>query len=336
MENTILQTLIHCYQHSPSLVIIMNTDWEAIWANREYHHLLNLPLQLGIPSDHKENSVHRFIFEGTLQECRLLCNLLDGYRIAEISPCANEGHTSLRMDVDEITASVQSMTSACHALFNELNELELYDQTPLLNTMIGSCYRIYRMAYLQKEMERLQNGRRRNTIFSVNTAVRTLYQKCRDILRVCVDVTLENCDENLYLEGDMDEFMMAGLCAVTLCCRNCNHFQTLRISLTMADTAACLQVHSEQENAELPDSIQHSGDCEGEKAILTLFCQQHSGKWMFAEQPENKFRSCRIIFTPHSGTVDNLTLNSPRDIQEGRFYNKYETMLSCIHYRRMF
>ncbi len=341
MEDSTLKILQNCYDHSLSLVIVMDMDWQIIWSNRKHHHVQYLPQQLGIPTDHKENSTHLFTYDGILQECRLLCNPQDGYRIAEIFPHSQSERTCLQMDVDAITASVQSMTSACQALYNELDELELYDQTSLLNTMIGNCYRIYRMAYLQKELDRLQTGKRRSILFSVNTALKNLYEKCHAILRVCADVALESCSKQIYLQGDMDEFLMAALSAITLCCKKSDCYQSLQIALTAEGELACLQIRTEQTNAELPEHIRcadfvNAGDCEGERALLTLFCQQHGGKWIFAEQTEEQANICRIFFEPHSGTVSSLTLNSPHDIQEGKIYNKYATMLSCIHYRKMF
>ncbi|MBR4101946.1 MAG: hypothetical protein IKK51_08750 [Oscillospiraceae bacterium] len=341
MENYVLETLKNCYRSSPALVLVMDLQWQVLWANRTHTNLSHLPQQLGIPEDHTEHSVHRFIYDGRNHECRLICNKKDGLRIAEIFPCTEDTDIRLRMDLDAVTASVQAMTSACCALHRELDELELYDQVPLLNTLIGSCYRIYRLAYLQKELDRLQHDERRNDLFCVNAALRSFHRKCHEILRICMEIEGEYSGEELFLSGDMDEFQMALLSAVTLCCADCDAFQVLRIELQPGDGIACLQFTAERTAMELPQQVCRvqdagTGHYEGERAILSQFCKAHDGSWLLAEQPEKGIKSCSLYFRTHTGSTGSLTLHSPRDMQEGRFYNKYEIMLSCMHYRRMF
>lgn len=341
MENHILETLKHCYHNSPSLVLIMDLHWQVLWSNRTYANLSDLPKQLSVSPDHTENSVHRFIYDGINHECRLLCNTVDGYRIAEIYPCAEGTDLHLRMDPDAVTASVQAMTSACFTLHHELDELALYDQVPLLNVLIGSCYRIYRMAYLQKELDRLQHDERRNDVFSVNATLRSLQRKCIEILRICMEIKGDYPKEEIFLAGDMDEFQMAFLSAVTLCCSDCDFFQRLHIELQPGDGIACLRLTAELTFGELPPQVcraqtSEAGHFEGERAILSQFCRKHDGRWLLSEQNETGTKSCSIYFRTHTDEIGSLTLHSPRDAQEGRFYNKYEIMLSCIHYRRMF
>lgn len=341
MENDILETLTHCYSSSSSLVLIMDMQWQILWTNRTCENLAKLPQQLGISESHTENSVHRFCYDGSMHECRLLCNEADGYRIAEIYPCTEETDIRLRLDTEAVTASVQAMTSACHTLRSELDALESYDQLPLLNTLIGSCYRIYRTVYLQKELDRLQGGYRRNVVFSVKAALQTLLQKCNEILRICLETDMDAPSEDIYLKGDMDEFQMAVLSAITLCCMDSDHIQRLHIELQPGDGLVCLRLHAEQTPAELPQQVcrledMGGGHCEGERAILSLFCRRHGGKWLLTEQAKEGAKTCSIYFRPHTGEITDLTLHSPRDLQEGRFFNKYEIMLSRIHYRRMF
>lgn len=341
MDNYILKIFRNFYSNSPALVLVMDLQWQVLWSNRTYANLSHLPQQLDIPDDHTGHSVHRFCYDGRNHECRLLCNTEDGYRIAEISPCTEDADILLRMDPDAVTASVQAMTSACYTLHHELDELELYDHMSLLNTLIGSCYRIYRLAYLQKELDRLKHDERRNDVFCVNTVLRTFQKKCREILRICMEIAVDCPDEEIFLSGDMDEFQMALLSAVTLCCADCNSCQMLRIELQPGDRIACVRFTAEHTSLELPPQVCRlqnagAGHYEGERAILSQFCKQHDGRWLLTEQSENSTKSCSIYFRTQTGNIGSLTLHSPRDIQEGRFYNKYEIMLSCIHYRRLF
>ncbi len=341
MENTLFQALQRCYCHSSSLVLILDSSWNILWSNRACSDLDDLPEKLGIARDHSGNTVQQFLYHGISHECRLLHNREDGFRIAEIAPIPSPSRTILQMDVDAVTASVQSMTSACHALHAELDRMELYDQTPLLNVMIGNCYRIYRMAYLQKELDRLESGARRNDLFSVNTLLRNTIRKADAILHPSIEIEAELCTDECFLQGDMDEFVIAVLSAVVLCAHGCDHYQQLRIGLTQEDGMVSLQLCAEQTDAALPAELLQgqdigAGSCEGERAILNTFCSRHNGRWLCSEQPQERTKRCTITFPAAQHDGGTLTLFSPRETQEGRFYNKYEILLSCIRFKRMF
>ncbi len=338
MKQEILEILQHCYLHSPSIVQIMDWHWHPLWCNREGLLIDDLPRHLGVAMDYAQNATLRFSWNRSMYECRLLCNRVDGYRIAELSPVPDYESAS-RMDVETIAASIQSMHSACHTLYAELEEHELYDQTPLLNILMGNCYRIYRMAFLQKEIDRLSSGKRSTRPFLVNARMKKLYDKLRSILRSCAEVELEPCTEQVCLQGDAEEFTMAMLCAILLCYRDKRHFQHIRMALIPGDGEATVRL-TVTRGAELPPNVQGMNSIDvttddGEKAILNLFCSAYGGRWLLAENHSEQSVCCTLTFRSNAPTGD-LVLFSPEPEREPRFYNQYETLLSRICYRNMF
>lgn len=339
MKQEFMEVLQHCYAHSPSIVQIMDLNWYPLWCNREGLLIPDLPRYLGVSPDHDENGCLKFLWNRRMHECRLLCNRIDGYRIAEISPINTAGSIT-RLDVEAITASVQSMHSACHTLYAELDEHELYDQTPLLNILMGNCYRIYRMAFLQREIERLEEGKRNPVHFLANAQLRTLYDRMRNILRTCAEVEMELCDTPVHLLGDQDEFTMAMMCALLLCYREKRRFQHIEIRLEAGEeearaTFAITPGEELPPNAQGVNTIDVSTD-DGEKALLTFFCNAHGGKWLVAEDHASGCVRCTVTFRMQKQCDGDLVLFSPGPERESRFYNKYDALLSRICYRNMF
>lgn len=336
MDDKVLQALIHCYSNHNTQVLILNAQWEVLWANRPAEGMA-LPGVLGLPADSYQNGTYHFPMEGVLYECRLLCNAEDGYRIAEITPTTTDA--VCRLDTDAITSAVQSMTAACTMLHKEMDEHDLYEHMHLLNVLIGNCYSIYRLVYLQKELDRLSGGALRSEGFSVNARLRRLYDETRKILRICAEVEADLGEDEVFLTGDSDFFSIAVLSAIVICYRDFRHYQQVRLALRHMGEDAVLSVTVAGKPAELPPGTEGMGkpensDCDAERALLTAFCRLHEGSWMLGEQADSM--SCTIRFRCEAKDGGNLMLFSARDQQEGSFYNKYEILLSRIHYQKRF
>lgn len=340
MDDTLFQALIRFYDQSASLVLIMDLHWNILWSNRRCE-IDQLPKLLEISPNHIKNTVHRFLMNGKPHECRLLCNLENQCRIAEITPCEELEHIQLPVDLDTLTNSVHSITMACSALKATLDELDLSSESRALNVIVGNCYRIYRTVFLQKEIDRLQNGFRREEHFFIAHALRTAIQRMQRILLRKVKIELECDDESLFLSGDMDEFITAVLSAAVLCCHGSEYFQRLCISLEQRDGMVMVKLISEEEQAELEANktqiiIPPDPDFAGEKALLNLFCQAHEGNWMFSESIKNRTKTCILQFPPEKTPSTNLTLHSSSERRESDFFNKYRMMLSCIQYTDLY
>ncbi len=341
MDNTLLQALTNCYQNSSSLVLIMNLRWEILWSNRDSSGITDLPQQLKISRNHVENSSHQFYYADAMHDCRLLCNLTDGYRIAEITPLS-EQQPYLRMDVDAVTASVQSITTACRILHNALkNDRRGREQDKVMNLIIGSCFRLYRTAYLQKQLDRLHRNERSEQTFSLLHTLKIACEKIDEILYSCVAIETDFPEEDRYLCGDSDEFVMAMLAAVVLCCSDCTNMQTLSISMEQLEDTTCITFCAVDTGAELlKDHTKlediSAGDCEGEKALLASFCKHYQGSMILSGSARTNERKCILKFKTDASAHGSLTLRSPREMQEQDFYNKYEIMLSCIYYQDLF
>lgn len=341
MDHSQLQFLINCYHTSQSLVLIMNLRWEILWSNKP-HSVDRLPELLNISPNHAANSTHIFTMDGIPHQCRILCNLQDGFRIAEIEPSSQPMRTVLTANSDTLTKAVQAISSACSALsasFHEL-DLDLQYEHDYLNIIAGNCYSLYRTTFLQKEIDRLQNNCRRKEYFCVQHTMRTLYQQMRNILRRRIRMELECCEDMLFLNGDMDELVIAVLSAAILCIYGSAHVQKLTLSLERLEGGmAELKLTSEKTAEEIPPSSHYEQDemCfEGEETLIQLFCQRHNGRWLYTASPDGQSRICSLQFRTEDTNRDSLTLHSSRDKQEDAFFSKYRIMLSCIQYQNIY
>lgn len=318
----------------------MDYQWEVLWSNRQ-SSIPYLPELLGISADHASNSAHCFLQDGRYFECRLICNTEDQFRIAEIRSCGDETRIVLPMDQKSISDSVQSVTMACKTLSELLDEYDMKSDQALLNTVIGNCYRIYRTVYLQMELDRLHDNNRRTEFFRINTVLQTVWDRARQILRNFVRISLQTCEEEIYLRGDLEEFMMMVLSAITICCYGSEYEQKLTIRSETCDGMVHLFFHAEETTIELERPAQKvpipaDRGLEGEKAILRMFCGEHDGKWLFQESVQKKSRSCSVQFRASEREDDSLTLHSRRDQLESVIFNKYKIMLSCLNYQDAF
>ncbi len=336
MDDALLQILINCYRTSKSLVLVMDLRWNILWSNQP-HSIESLPDLLQLSPNHAANTTHTFLLDGIPQECRLLCNAQDGFRIAEIQP-ASQSQTVLSTHPDTLTKAVQAITSACGALSSSLEEYDMdtQDEHDYLNIIAGNCYRLYRSVFMQKEIHRLEQDQRRVACFSLQYALTSIFQQIRSILRRRVHLELECCQERLFLNGDLNELAMAVLSAAVLCTHGCTHVQKMVMTLEQIDDdLAQLTLKAEETPEELPQQDHEGNGFEGEETLLQLFCSRHEGRWLYTESSEMQSRICTMQFRTDEST-GSMTLHSDDSVKEDGFFSRYRVMLSCIQYQNLY
>ncbi len=336
MNNELLQSLSNCYQNSSSLVLIMNLQWKVLWSNRKPVGITDLPAQLGISANHVENTVHRLTLHNDTFECRLLCNLQDGLRIAELSPCKE----TLRLNPTEISTAIQAISNACFSLNDVLRSQNDHDQVWILNTIMGNCYRVYRSAYLQNLIERMRSGQRMQDIFCVQTVLSGAYDRMKRILDRCMELGLQCNAPTIYMKGDADELVSVILAAVVLCCRDADCLLETGITLDWQDGFAVMTVRAEKTNIPIDNRHRINDISEEEYAaetsVLNLFSNDCHGSWVMQENKAAGIRTCTVQFPASEQNGGSISLHSPGERLDGGYFGKYSVMLSCIHYRDMF
>ncbi len=273
----------------------------------------------------------------TRHRCVRYFDAQEGIWIVELLPYAEE---IIRQDLDVMTSAVQGITSCCKELENLLNEEELYDAMEELNRILANSNRLYRAAYLQKELDRYRTGGCREDYFSVNVQMRTLFQKVRNILRVCAEVELEEETREVMLRGDADQFLIAMLSALVLCYRDKAHFQTVHLRVEQAGEQVRCSVSVKPKDTPLPPDVygmnrEDAQQYDAEMLMLQVFAEMHNGTWMMAEQAETGERTCQVSFTP-TVAEGSMMLHSAKELSESRFFNKYELLLSRIRCQRFY
>jgi hypothetical protein len=143
--------------------------------------------------------------------------------------------------------------------------------------------------------------------------------------------------EEVYMYGDMDECTMAVLSAIVLTVRDERHIQEIELELRQQGENAVIQITSSPTPEERTDKQLREGfgSLNPEKKLLNSFCGHYRGHWMIAEDQASNAVTCRLEVSC-SERGSKLELHSPRDPIESPFYNKYEILLSRMHYRDFF
>lgn len=335
MNNELLQALCNCYRSSSALVLIMDLHWNVLWSNKEPVTIGSLPTLLGISPNQTEHATHHFQLDGLPYTCRLLCNMQDGLRIAEIFP----DEQPLRLDPAEVTTAIQSISNACFVLNQTFDREQLQDQRWMLNTIMGSCYRVYRSVYLHNLTEQMRSDTQLPVTFCVQSVLRQSYAQLVRILERCMDVEMDCTTVNLYANGNPDALVSALLAAVVLCCADSTCFLSLRISLAQQD-GAVLTVSAEDTPLPLED-VQRITDisangAQAERMILHQFCTAHGGSWMLHTDSAQGIRSCILRFPASEEHEGSIHLESTKESTVPEYFGKHSVMLSCLHYREMF
>lgn len=332
MEERILQSLIGLYADELNHILIFDSGWKLLWSNRNAVSPV-FPDCIGLERTSYAGGTYHVAESDPPLMCRLRCNAAEGYRICELMPASSV--SGLQLDVQAVAGAVQSMNSACDALYDELERQDLYEPVGLLNILTGNCCRLYRMAYLQMELDRLQQGLVRQDCFCVQECLKKVWRESRDILRTCAEVELLLCEPLLYMTGDSDLFTVAVLAAIVQCYHDFEHYQKISLKLTEGDGQAQLTVRVERLPAELPPNATGMGTGEGrhdgEKALLDAFARINGASWMMAEQADAVMLMLRFPCSDENG--DSTFLQSTRDTGQGIRYSKYEVLLSDIRYR---
>ncbi len=332
MDERILQSLIGLYENETAHILILDDGWNVLWSNRSTP-LPSFPECLGLAQDSYAGGTYSFQAGEAPAVCRLRCNEAEHYRIAEIS--YHSAPAPMALDMDAVANAVHSMNSACDALYSELDEHELFEPMSHLNVLSGNCCRIYRMAFLQMELDRLERGMVRKECFFVQDSLRKVYSETNAILRACANLEMELCETPLYMIGENDLFTVAVLAGVVHCYRDYLHYQRIRLSLQDNDGEGVLKIQVDNTGVELPPNVTGMGSGDGQKgtecAILDAFCRIYGASWIEAAQTDSV--TLMLRFPCSSERMDGTTLQSTRAFTEGIRYSRYEVLLSDIRYR---
>lgn len=327
MKEETLQLLQRCYADSREPVLLMDEEWNVVWS---IHNpgLGLLPPLLGVREDSWESCVRTLHLGEGSWECSLVCNRQDGVRIAALH---QPERSVVPMDTEVVSNAITAVNAACASL-HTLGP----DSLEPIRVITGSCMKIYRMTYLQKELERRQAGYWRREVFSVRNALISVKEHIEGVLGDLVDVELNICEEQAFLEADIGAFAAAVLSAAVICYSVPEKRQLLGITVNKPEDKLILTVsmtptpEGRRDPASIPSVF---GTTEGELMLLDAFCREYEGRWIQYEHADTVL--CRIDL-PAAAPSGFLTFNSPVERTEGRFFNKYEVLLARIYFRGIF
>ena len=330
MEQSALEMLKRCYAGSREPVTMLDEHWHVIWQNIPID-LGYLPKLLGIPEDSWDTCTKNTRLGSRSFTVRLLCNREDGLRIATLSEAPA---VTLPMETDLLTNVAHSIYSLTDELHRVMDENDLYDDIYLLMALRGNCMRLYRPAFLQKELERCQAGQWKREQFSVRQQLSEMQEKIRRILGRTADLTFEPGEADPYIVGDIDAFQIAVLSAMSVTFHDREHRLSISIGLTENENACTITISTAptpELRGDTEDSLGDFGSNYPESVLLNCFCEAMGGRWL--ESNSGDTYSCSITIPTAQSHFS--TLMSIHSRQESRFFNKYEILLAKIHLRRM-
>lgn len=327
MKEEALQLLQRCYADSREPVLLMDEDWKIVWS---IHNpgIGYLPAMLGVPEDSWESCSRSLHLGEDRWECSLVCNRQDGVRIAALH---QPERSAVPIEAEVIGSAITTVNAAC-ATLHELGP----DSVEPIRVITGSCMKIYRMFYLQRELERRQAGLWRKEVFIVRNVLISMKERIEEILGDLADVEMQICEDRICLEADADAFTAAVLSAAAMCYRVTDKRQKLEILADKAEDKLLLTVSmtpTPEDRRNLESVLNGFGTTEGERMLLDAFCKEFGGRWM--QNAVGDTVSFRIEL-PAAEPTNLLVFNSPAERTEGRFFNKYEVLLARIHFRGIF
>ncbi|MCR4646522.1 MAG: hypothetical protein K5695_14135 [Oscillospiraceae bacterium] len=330
MDQSALEMMKRCYAGSREPVTLLDERWNVIWQNIPLQ-IGYLPKLLGVPEDSWDTCTKNIRLGVRSFTVRLLCSPEDGLRIAMLQEAPA---VVLPMETDLLTNVAHSIYSLTDELHRVMDENELYDDIYLLMALRGNCMRLYRPAFLQKELERCQAGQWKKEQFSVRQQISEMQERIRQILGRSADVSCELCEEEPYMVGDIDAFQTAVLSALALTFHDREHRLGITFRLSAEDTNFTVTVSTTttpELRSDTADSLGDFGSNYPETVLLNTFCEACGGSWI--ENTNGDTSTCRITLPAAQSHFS--TLMSIHGRQESRFFNKYEILLAKIRLRRM-
>lgn len=327
MKQEALELLKRCYENSQEPVLLMDENWNVVW---DIHNpgFGYLPPLLRVHPNSWESCQKTLHFGKQRWECSLICNQQDEVRIAMLH-CPEK--KAVPIDTEVISSALTSVNAAC-ACLHDLGP-ECLEPVRIIT---GSCMKIYRMTYLQRELERQEAGFWRREPVAVRNLLISVKENIEAVLGDLVDVELDNCDGDVCLETDMDAFAATLLSMVALCYRVPEKRQKLEISADQSERKLILTVSmspTPEDRRNLDSILSGFGGTEGEQLLLDAFCKEYDGHWVQNTIQDTVSYRITLDAAEPSGI---LTFNSELKSMEGRFFNKYQALLARIHFRGIF
>lgn len=329
MNHSVIEALKRIYNQSSEPVMLLDEKWQIIWQNQPTE-IGYLPELLGISEDFWEGCVQTVRLGHQCFTLRLMCSQEDGIRTATLLP---EPLATIPMETRMIADAVQSISASCSSLSQTFEDNDIFDKQDELTSLIGNCLRLYRPAYLQNELERQRSGKWAHECFSVKQQLVVLHERVRKILGKCAEVTLDTCEEAVYFKGDTDAFIIAVLSGLMLCCRDVRKRQDINIKLTANGETFFIvtsMTPTPEERSDTKYLFANFGSTYDEQLTLQHFCENTGGHYMQGSMGNTVF--CRIELPCCELSDSGIVLNSNKEQQESRYFNKYELLLARLRY----
>lgn len=326
MNQAALNTLKRLYNGSEDWMIIVDEAWVPVWSTEETS-IPDIQKRLFMRESDWQNTIRPFSYQDTLYECHIQCSYEDGLRVLRFQPALRGIY-----DFSMMTQIIQGMVSTCTALFQQMEDVSARDLRPYLNMLMMDILRVYRMLYLEREIERGSSGQWENASFGLLSVMRPLYEETRNLMRHFADVSFASDASALLVKGDLRAFRCAALSALLLCFRKPEYRQTICISLYSEEQNAIVLFRvtpDSRKRADQEGSIPDFGDLRPEQLLLDRYCGAFDIQTEFME--ENDTVSCRMTI-PLAKPETVIQFHSGAASAPGGFFDPVHVMLARIHF----
>lgn len=329
MNPTALETLKRFYSGSEDWILIVNESWEVLWSTRA-DRIPELRQSMILPEDCWENVTRPFVQGDQLFHCYVRCSREDGLRVMQFQPALNSS-----LDFAAITSIVQAMISTCTALYYDLDKHAARESRRYLNVLMADILRIYRMLYIELELQRGQDGQWDAAAFGLLSVIEPICKELQELIPFS-SVSLSCEEKGLFAHGDAKGFQAAAISALLLCFRESEQPQAIRISLHREETKAVLHFevsYAKQKRLDLDSRRYDFGDILPEKSLLEQYC--------------NAFEIVTAFESTESGTVCRMEIplakpdtliqlcSTPGRVESG-YFEPIPVMLARIRLREFF
>ena len=331
MDQVILESLKELYATSKEQVVIVDTQWNTLWSNRE-KEITQIREETGFPENIWENTERPVMLDGKIYQCHLLCNQKEEYRILTFRFLLDES----MLDFTEIVNIVQGIVTNCEKLYQELTDEGMYDQRRYLNRILALTLRIYRHSILRQTLLRGREGLWRHQVFEMYQLLIQLQQKLRRILRGTVDIELDLCDERLFVEGDSTLLPSIVTLLMVQCIRTPEKRQEVTFRLAEQEGTVVLEISSEatmEDRDDLEGQLELFGSDLLDKELIAMYCEIFDIEMTQSDLENGMAVTLRI---PRAISSGNITLMSADAMDVQGYFSPVPVMLSRFRYRDYF
>ena len=330
MNKEALMVMQRIYAGSREPVLILDEKWRVVWAT-DGTKPDHLPMLLGVPQSCWENVTRPLVIGETLYTCRLSCSEPDGLRIAVLSPAAQP------LDLGQLGGQLQSMLTVCTALDAALDDLGIYEEREYLNVLARHILRVYRTAFLRREIERGISGMWKDEVFCLQTVLTDTFGKLPALLRDTAEVAVTLGEGKQFIRGDLHGFSCAVLAAMLLCIRKPADIQQIFVKVDAKEDKVLLELGAVPLGEKRRDANEqsHSDSCVSadDRELLEMYCRRFGISLFFAAEREEQI--CRLEI-PICTEYTTIALRAPNEAGAGGFFDLVPVMMAGFRVRKRF